>query len=321
MKQAATYSIYPGLLPFSLYLPREDGSLALYAKRGYFITEEQLERTRKKFDYFLIYPEEASQYVVYVRNNFQTIVRNQHIASPQKAEIIYAVGKEIAREVLDDPRGDAGIFETKNVIESSVEEIIKDHTIAANMLNLSSRDYYTYTHSVNVCTISLLIGKEILSNDPTRMKELGLGAMLHDIGKSEIDPKIINKPTRLTAEEFAIIKTHPEKGFKIALAHKEIAHSSRLVILQHQEKVDGTGYPLGFDGSRLHLYSKIVSVADVYDAMTTRRSYREGYNHKDALRIMVGMKGHFEWFILEKLIELVVKDSKLADSLKKAGGK
>lgn len=131
----------------------------------------------------------------------------------------------------------------------------------------------TFTHSLNVGLLCNIFAQWLQLND-TEIKEVTLSGLTHDIGKIDIDPSILHKPGRLTPEEFEIIKSHPLHGFE-RFRHTTLPYGVKMAILQHHEKIDGSGYPFGFQREHIHKYSKIVAIIDIYDAMTSNRTYHK----------------------------------------------
>lgn len=132
----------------------------------------------------------------------------------------------------------------------------------------------TYAHSINVAIISRMIGMW-MNYDEEALDTLTLGGLLHDIGKCKIPAEILNKPGRLTAEEYAIIKTHPTLGYEM-IKNQSISTRVKRIVLSHHERCDGTGYPMGLSGEDIDDYANIIGIADIYDAMTANRCYRDG---------------------------------------------
>ncbi|MCT4542073.1 MAG: HD-GYP domain-containing protein [Vallitalea sp.] len=143
-----------------------------------------------------------------------------------------------------------------------------------NYLNhLKSLDEYTYSHSLNVSMLCNIFG-QWLHLDKKEIDNLTIAGLLHDIGKLSIDVDIINKPGKLTDEEFAIIKKHPEIGYNL-VKNLNIPEEIKLGILMHHEKIDGSGYPFHLKDTQIHDFAKIISIVDIYDAMTSVRSYHK----------------------------------------------
>lgn len=197
-------------------------------------------------------------------------------------------------------------------------EVIKDYSIIdlQKLIGaLSFHDFYTYDHSVNVSMYSVLIMKEWRpSANQQDLTAVALGGLLHDIGKINISTSIINKPDKISDDEFNEIKKHPEMG-KLLIENQELEikgcdlESVIRVIYEHHENHNGTGYPNQLVGSQIHPYAKITSIADFFDAITTKRSYHEPLDNIRALQVMeqaVGKKIDPYFFDLFK--KLILKD-------------
>ena len=181
--------------------------------------------------------------------------------------------------------------EAKAVVHSIVEEIIKNRDIMVNMIDLKSYDNYTYYHSVNVGVLSIVVGVALGMNGADLYK-LGLGALLHDIGKVFIDKGIIDKPAFLTPEEFEEVKKHPALGYEYLMdANLNLPVSGLIGVLQHHERNDGSGYPEGLSGEEINRLSRITAIADVFDAMTSDRPYRPGMMPSEVMEYLMGGAG------------------------------
>ncbi len=177
------------------------------------------------------------------------------------------------------------IAEIKSVIRDIVDEIIRNPNIVYNMVDIRSHDDYTYSHSVNVCVISVMIGIALNLNR-TQLETLGIGAMMHDIGKIMIDNKILNKPTKLEPQESELVRRHARDGYELLRKKANINFLSSHIVFQHHEREDGSGYPRGLTGKRIHSFSKIVAVADAYDAMTSNRVYQKEITSLQAIEVI-----------------------------------
>jgi len=167
-------------------------------------------------------------------------------------------------------------MQKEEIINSLIEEILGNCGTLINFYEIRTYDAYTFCHSVNVCILSLLIGI-ILGYDRQKLKDIGIGALLHDIGKIKISRKILNKREALTSEELRQIRRHPTEGFNILRRFQDIPLLSANIVLQHHERLDGGGYPYRLSGDEIHEYARIVMIADVFDAMTSHRPYRAAY--------------------------------------------
>jgi putative nucleotidyltransferase with HDIG domain len=134
-------------------------------------------------------------------------------------------------------------------------------------------DQYTYSHSINVSVYGMLIGKW-MGLDEKQLSEIIIAGLLHDVGKSQIPVEILNKKGKLTCEEYEIVKRHTIFGFDIIKKFDDISMEIKRAVIMHHEKEDGTGYPFGIGGKQKNLYSKIITAADIFDAITSERIYK-----------------------------------------------
>ncbi|AEG14466.1 metal dependent phosphohydrolase [Desulfofundulus kuznetsovii DSM 6115] len=180
-----------------------------------------------------------------------------------------------------------GFERVVETVERIVDEILSGKEVIGNLTEICSADMYTYAHSVDVCVLSLTVGVK-LGYSRKDLLLLGMGSLLHDLGKSRVPPEILNKPGKLTPGEFREIKKHPVYGYKIILESQDrIDSRSAAVILNHHERYDGTGYPRGLKGEEIDEMSAICAVADVYNAITTDRVYRKAYPPHEAYEMVM----------------------------------
>ncbi|HQD49828.1 MAG TPA: HD-GYP domain-containing protein [Defluviitaleaceae bacterium] len=175
-----------------------------------------------------------------------------------------------------------------------VEDILSNKEILYDMVDIKTKDDYTYGHSVNVAVLCVMLGRKI-GGDKSYLKKLALGGLLHDFGKILVPDEILNKPDKLTEEEFDIIKQHPFQGYQIFKDNPLLTPISKVMILMHHEKINGDGYPLGMTKNQIHEGARICSVCDVFDAMTSKRAYRNEYTIVNTLNEMERMtKNHLD---------------------------
>lgn len=178
----------------------------------------------------------------------------------------------------------------KQQVDGIIDELLMNRNIMLNLSDIRTFDDYTFAHSVNVCILSIMTGITMGYNH-LQLSELGLGALLHDIGKIRVSIDILNKPGDLTSEEFLEVKRHAEYGFEILRDYKEVSLLSSHIAFQHHERWDGQGYPRSLAGETIHEYARIVAVADIYDALLADRPYRPSYSLNQTLTILKRMSG------------------------------
>ncbi|SDE64735.1 HD-GYP domain-containing protein [Sporomusa acidovorans] len=179
-----------------------------------------------------------------------------------------------------------------------LEEVIKNRGAMIHLTDIRARDGYTFGHSVNVCVLATLTGLQ-MGYDLGKLKELALGALLHDTGKMLVPKELLIKPGPLTCAERKLMERHPDLGFNVLRTQRDIPLVSAHIAYQHHEKFDGTGYTRSLCGTEIHEYARIVAIADVYDALTSDRPYKEGTLPHEAYEIMMSLAStHFDPAIL-----------------------
>lgn len=194
-----------------------------------------------------------------------------------------------------------------------LQVIYKNKEIVRNLNKLIFSDKYTYKHSINTAILSILIGMLLkLNND--KLVEIAISGLLHDIGKSNIPIAILNKEDSLTEQEFIVIKKHCEYGYAMIKDSKNLSENIKEGILSHHEKIDGKGYPRGLRGDNISLYARILSVADVYDALVSDRPYHKPCKPKRAIEMMLLDEGKFDDNILCCFVDYINKRAISSDT-------
>ncbi len=192
----------------------------------------------------------------------------------------------------------------KNAVQDIINDLQGNSDLVFTLSTIRSIDDYTFAHSVNVCVLSLIIASSMhYTNDD--LQKVGVGALLHDLGKISL-AEVVKKPGPLTAEEWKAMKTHPRMGYDKLRENFEISLLSAHVALQHHERMDGSGYPRGLKGNEIHEFGRIAAVADVYDALTSNRSYRAEMPAYEAANNLMGMAGaHLDMDLVKRLLARV----------------
>lgn len=165
------------------------------------------------------------------------------------------------------------IEKLQTLIKEMLNYILGDSRIVYIISQIRSYDHYTFLHSVDVCVIAMLIGS-IMGLNRNQLEILGVSAILHDIGKALTDFRILNKPAKLKPDEYEKVKLHAREGYELLKSRTSLSFVIPHMALQHHEREDGSGYPRGLTGKRIHPYAKIIAVADVFAAMTAERVYQ-----------------------------------------------
>ena len=173
-----------------------------------------------------------------------------------------------------------------------------------NLARLKTQDDYSYMHSVAVCALMVALARQ-LGMSPEQTREAGLAGLLHDLGKAVIPAEILCKPGKLDDAEFDLVKTHAERGHALLLEGRAVPPDVLDVVLHHHERIDGKGYPHGLAGDSIGRLARMGAVCDVYDAITSERPYKAGWDPAEAIARMAGWQGHFDPVMLSALIRCV----------------
>ncbi|NHC06498.1 HD-GYP domain-containing protein [Azonexus fungiphilus] len=221
----------------------------------------------------------------------------------KRASRIVAKGREAVVSMFQEARmGKAVDAEAAApLVEEIASSVLRNPGALVSLARLKTADDYTFLHSVAVCALMIALARQ-LGLDEKQTREAGMAGLLHDLGKALMPGEVLNKPGKLTDEEFAIIKTHPSEGHKL-LAGKDISEIIRDVCLHHHEKVDGSGYPDGLDGNSMSLFAKMGAVCDVYDAITSNRPYKAGWDPAESIKRMAEWKGHFDPLVFQAFVK------------------
>jgi putative nucleotidyltransferase with HDIG domain len=191
------------------------------------------------------------------------------------------------------------------LVDSISQSILRNPGALISLARLKTADDYTYMHSVAVCALMIALGRQ-LDLDEALLRRVGVAGLLHDLGKAMIPMDIINKPGRLSDEEFQLIKTHPEEGYRLLANDSGVCELVLDVVLHHHEKMDGSGYPEGLKGDEISLYARMGAICDVYDAVTSNRPYKAGWDPAESLRKMAEWTGgHFDKRVFQAFVKSI----------------
>lgn len=284
-----------------------DGQVLL--KAGVVLTESMLKRV-KSLNFFSLYiideyssseiediikPELRQKSISIIKETFCEIER---IASVHKFE---------KRAMNDYTKQEQKYFNSiNNIAEELLDNVLSNKNVLLSLVDIKSMDNYTYAHCVNVAVISLILGIS-LNLSKRNLTHLCIGALIHDIGKSFIPSDILQKPGKLTAEEFEVIKQHSKYGYDFLGNSFNLSSHSKLIVLQHHERFDGFGYPNKISGTDISYLSRIVSIADVYDALTSDRPYKRAMCPSDALEYLMSNAGTaFDYDMISVFCKIIV---------------
>ena len=185
------------------------------------------------------------------------------------------------------------------LVQDISDSVARNASALISLARLKTADDYTYMHSVAVCAMMIALARQ-LGLDAHQVRAAGEAGLLHDMGKALVPMELLNKPGKLSDGEFAMVRRHPQLGYDLLRKAPGVGEIALDVCLHHHEKTDGTGYPRGLDGNRISLFAKMGAVCDVYDAITSNRPYKEGWDPAESMRKMgQWAAGHFDPIVFQ----------------------
>ncbi|ASE23954.1 HD-GYP domain-containing protein [Pseudomonas protegens] len=224
----------------------------------------------------------------------------------QRALKICAHSKKAVMQMFQEVRMGQAIelVQVDELVHNISSSLLRHPDVLISLARLKTADDYTYMHSVAVCALMVAVARQ-LELPVEQVHQAGVAGLLHDIGKLTIPDSILNKPEKLSADEFERIKLHPAAGGAILRQNPQLDALVLDVCLHHHEKIDGSGYPHHLAGEQISLFAQMGAVCDVYDAVTSTRPYNRGWDPAEALQRMSGWTGHFGPRVLQALVKCV----------------
>lgn len=285
-------SVAPSMpLPCDLYLLVGDKKV-LFRKRGDSLSSDRMKGlTEHGAGRFFVPEDQRGSFFT----NLREIIRDTGNDLGLRGKLLKESAFFHVHDLFTKEEVSEAIVDARELVEDMVAFVTEDVAAASSLMGLSAHDYYTYNHSVDVAVYSIVIAKKVYGENKELLFMAGMSGLLHDIGKRNIPWELINKKSALTSEEWEEIKRHPTYGRDIVRLLPTLPEEAKAAVYQHHENYDGSGYPNGFVGEDIHRLARIVSIADVFDALTTNRSYHKAVTPSEALTTMYGMQpGKFD---------------------------
>ena len=262
--------------------------------RGTILTEHYIKRMR-----------ELEIYAVYIEHSLNENVDTPEILREETRRTAISKVEKIFSKMRSGLQ--VNCEEIQETAKSIVNEVLNNKYSMVHLTDIRTADAYTFGHSVNVCTLSVMIGAALGSMDKERLDKLAMGALLHDIGKVMVPKEILNKPGKLTDSEWKTMQQHSLYGFEILRKDRNLSIFSDHVAFQHHERFDCSGYPRGLASSQIHEFARITAIADVYDALTSERAYNNTalLPHQAYSILQAGSGTHFDKSILQAFLERI----------------
>lgn len=292
---------------FDLYIQAQPGEPAvLYADHTVPFNETSRKRLEENQVQFLyVHSDQLDEYREYIETNMADILNDAGIRLEEKSDLLHLTSQGIVQGALDGRDLKQSIERGSKLVEHTVDFLFGHRSALRHLIESASVDYEIYSHSVNVCVMSLSLGHR-MGFSADKLIDFGMGTLFRDIGVIKLDQNIVQSPNKLTVEEFEQIKRHP--GLTVELlkncgVNQEITLD---VALHHHEKLDGSGYPEGLTAPEITPFSRICTVIDIFDALTTNRKHRAAIGTYEALKLMTSeMRGEIDIDIMKSFITMM----------------
>jgi putative nucleotidyltransferase with HDIG domain len=297
-------------ISFNLFLTNETKSaMSLFLQSDTAVDGDAKVKLRE-IETLYVSEEDEALYNAYVAQHLQSVAKSSDISTEEKAQLVYTKAVEVIDAMFKNPESLENVKNAQPVVNNFIEIILHDHSAVESLMKITAHDYYTHTHSINVSIYTLSLGS-YLGIEGKDLEALGMAAILHDLGKSKIDYEIINKNGKLTEDEFTQMKKHPALGHEIALKLGITDERILSGIRHHHEKIEGAGYPDNLKGDQISQFARIIGTCDVFDALSTKRSYKDPMSSFASLLLMKQqMVGHLDMSMVDAFIRMLQKQGK-----------
>lgn len=256
-------------------------------------------------DLYIRCPSEKGHHY-FLENHLSRILEEPEISPKEKASILYETSLSVVEDVYAKPDSPEQMKRSIKAVKHSIDFISKDRENFFELMSLAQKDFSEYTHALQTAAYAITLAKQAGIRAYNQISALGIGSILHDIGKVKIDARILSKAGEFTPAERTIVEKHCELGYEMVHRLGTVPELSELIILQHHERIDGSGYPKKLKGSEIHQLSKIVALADCFDAMTSDRSFQAAKNPLEAVEAIRGAhKSEYDQNLLVDFIRML----------------
>lgn len=309
-------SIELGPLPFDIHMEDNRGKLVLWGRKGMTITPELKQTIDRGNRVFMISGLELESYLDYALENMQKMVADPDVATRIKTSVISDVGQKIFDKIEAESFHTRVAEYTRSFTQSVVRLILTTPAAYHDLLTLATAQSYLFDHAINTCTFSIVLGKNLIGPDELQLYQIGLGGLLMNLGMTGVPREIQDKPGPLTDEEWEVVRRHPQVGYQMLLL-QVMPERTMEMARWHHERMDGSGYPEGLRGEQIPEHVQIASVCDVYDALTSIRSYRKQLNPLKAIQEMMRDHQKYSLSALGQLMHTVLENESLVTTLMK----
>ena len=275
-----------GACDFDLYA-KPGGQFLLYRAAGALKGVDGREVFKKRpVTTLYILTRERGRYLDFVENRLLQVTEDEASSVRERSAALYRMSATMVDDLFSDPQSRLPVHRSRKTIEGLARFIDRTPDALCNIMDGAPAGPFLVTHAINVSVFGMAIGGPLGLSGEEDVRTIGMGCLFSDLGMKAIPEKIINKPARLSRGEWAIMKRHPELAVRICRKHGGVPEEALTAIVQHHERLDGSGYPQGLKGEEITPGARVIAVADVFDSLTSDRPYRPAFEIFPALKLM-----------------------------------
>ncbi|TVQ80759.1 MAG: HD domain-containing protein [Bradymonadales bacterium] len=302
-------------VPSNLYQPGEkiDADLFLYYQGQYLLFRPKNFYWKKEdvtklegfgVKHLFIQCKNEQEHHQFLESNLTRIINEPRISNKEKSKILYEASATILEAIYKNPESSVSVKRSVKIVETSIDYLTKKENFF-ELMKMATADFSEYTHAIHTSAYSITLAREIGLKTYDELSSIGIGSILHDIGKAKIDRKILNKRGALTDDERREVEKHPMYGYELVRKASTLPELAEKIILMHHERPNGTGYPYRLSGDYLAL-AKVVAICDCFDSMTSHRPYQSAHSPVEALKLMQGkLSDEYDQNLLTSFIRML----------------
>lgn len=259
------------------------GRYILYKNADCKLTETDQQRIKNnRIDFVYVHVGNLQKVNQYLTQNLHQVLKKEDLDNTEKSRFLYQTSINHVVDIFENPEQSACLDRCRILIRQMMDYIVKDELAFRSLISIVSCDNYIFSHAVQVTALNLLLHEKIFNLIPDEMVEVGIGSLLHDFGMTFISDELLEKPDKLTAEEYLVVKTHTEDGYK-QLKKLGLGEVALHVVRYHHERYNGSGYPFGMQENDIPRSAQLAAICDTYSALIHKRSYRPALSQTNAL--------------------------------------
>lgn len=232
-----------------------------------------------------IHCRQKEEHYEFLESNIRKVLESNQIDAKRKSKIMFETSQTMMRDVFENHQSPATVKRSVSMVKNSID-FLKDKENFIQLMTMASADFSEYTHAVQVSAYSISLAKQIGMKSFNELSAIGIGALLHDIGKVKVDRRILDKKTYLNADERDEVRKHPQYGYEILKPQKSVPEMAEQIVLQHHERPNGSGYPQNLSEDML-IGAKIVAISDCFDCLTSNRPWQPALKSIEAIQVML----------------------------------